>query len=440
MLSVKQIFIYPVKSMKGIALPQANAQASGFEHDRVLMLSETNGTFITARKYPMLLKCQTALINNQIEISLPVTSTTRQTMTVDLADFSSTGEPTEVWGNHFTAQIAPIRINRFLSDFLQKDVQLRWVGATLSRRVKRYPDTALSFADGYPYLLLNRASFDYLQQHCPEKLDIRQFRGNIIVDGALPFAEDGWQTIKIGNVIFDLVKPCSRCVLSTINVDSATHLLNNEPLNTLHTFRTDQQGDVDFGINMIARHYGTVTVGDQIEVLAHKAAKSYLPVNHNTRKPSTMAQTRNHNRVSDDHASYGPVNQDHEHSDDLAKHKSTHREIKNADSAESRLHKKQPVKQYHITFEGHAFPGNNQQTLLEQLEQHNIQLPYSCRAGICGRCQVTLVSGHVSPLTQSAIKTDQQILACSCIPSSDITLKRASPKSDSQSNSKITLK
>ncbi|VTP61486.1 2Fe-2S ferredoxin YfaE [Serratia rubidaea] len=76
-----------------------------------------------------------------------------------------------------------------------------------------------------------------------------------------------------------------------------------------------------------------------------------------------------------------------------------------------------------IDYQGQVFSGNNQQILLEQLEQQGIRVPYSCRAGICGTCQMTLVNGEVAPLTKSAVANDGTILSCSCIPKSDLTLR-----------------
>ncbi|OCG28606.1 hypothetical protein A9G11_10285 [Gilliamella sp. wkB108] len=362
MICVNQLFIYPIKSMQGIAVTQATVSQGGFEHDRILMISEPDGTFITARQFPQLLKIKTSVSDNQVHISLP----TGESLCIDLDDFSSSQESTHVWGSNFTSHIASIKVNQFFSQYLHKDVQLRWLGRHLSRRTKRYPDVPVSFADGYPYLLLNEASFNYLQQQCPERLDIGQFRGNIIINGALPFAEDGWKTIKIGDVVFDIVKPCTRCVLTTINVNSTNYLANNEPLTTLGYFRSDDQGKIDFGMNMIARNSGTICIKDHIEVLERQNAKKYIQ--------SFPKKTDNQQQTCI------------------------------------------------ITFEGQSFNGNNQQTILEQLEQHQIPIPYSCRAGVCGRCQVILKQGEVTALTQAAIKSKNRILTCSCIPKSDIEL------------------
>jgi uncharacterized protein len=363
MISINQLYIYPIKSIQGIKLTKVNTAEGGFEHDRILMISEPDGTFITAREYPQLLKTSAIIIGNEVLISHPSMATIR----LNLDEFSNSQEKTEVWNSHFTSHIAPIRVNQFFSQILQKDVQLRWLGHQLSRRTKRYPQVPVSFADRYPYLLLNKASFDYLQQQCPEKLDIRQFRSNIIIQGALPFAEDGWKTIKIGKVIFDIVKPCARCALTTIDINCANPLNNGEPLKTLRYFRSDEQGQIDFGMNMIARNHGTISVHDKVEVLERQLAKNYIKT-----FPSEI---------------------------------------------------KSEIQLCTITLGNKTIQANDKQTILEQLEQNGIALPYSCRTGICGRCLVVLKKGKVRSLTQSAIKRNNRILACSCVPMGDIVIE-----------------
>lgn len=350
--------------MKSIYLEKSEALISGLNYDRHFMISKPDGTFITAREYPQLLALTVTINDKGILISL----NKQQNIHANFADFSMNDEQTEVWGNRFTSHIASINVNRFLSDFLGRDVQLRWVGKQFTRRVNRYPNTPLGFADGYPYLLINKASFEYLQHQCPEQLDIKQFRGNIIIDNALPFAEDGWKTIKIGKVIFDLIKPCSRCIMTTVKPSTTQYLVDNQPLKTLRYFRQDEQGEIDFGINMVARNTGIIAINDRVEILAYQTAKKYIK-------------------------SAPPKKENHQ------------------------------AKACLINTDSKTINGNTQQPILDQLEQHGIQIPYYCRTGVCGRCQILLEEGQVQPMTQSAIKQNNYILACSCIPQTDIKIK-----------------
>ncbi len=366
MIALSRLFVYPVKSMRGLQLSQAMAGTSGLAFDRTFMITEPDGTFITARQFPLLVLFTPALMHDGVFLSAP----DGQTCLVRFDDFAPDTAPTEVWGNHFQARIAPEAVNRWLSEYLQRPVQLRWQGPQPSRRVKRRPDIPLGFADGYPFLLINDASLDDLRHRCSAGIRLEQFRPNLVVSGAAAYAEDGWQTLRIGEVMFDVAKPCSRCVLTTVSPERGRKHPAGEPLATLQQYRTAENGDVDFGVNLIARNSGIIRVGDDVEVLSTKPSRPYgagAGVENLTLQPST-AQT------------------------------------------------------VQITYQGTRFTGNNQQILLEQLEQQGIRVPYSCRAGLCGCCRLTLNDGDVSPLKTGARGEDGTILACSCIPAGDIEL------------------
>ncbi|EIV5416960.1 YcbX family protein [Klebsiella aerogenes] len=369
MVTLSKLFIHPVKSMRGIGVTHAFADISSMAFDRIFMLTETDGTFITARQFPQMVKFLPSPLHDGLHLTAPDGSSAL----VRFDDFAPQGEPTEVWGNHFTALIAPAAINQWLSGFFNRDVQLRWLGPQLTRRVKRHDAVPLSFADGYPYLLANEASLRDLQQRCPASVSIEQFRPNLVVTGAAAWDEDSWKVIRIGEVVFDVAKPCSRCIFTTVSPERGQKHPSGEPLETLKRFRTAQDnGDVDFGQNLIARNSGVIRVGDEVEVL--------------TRGPAKV---------------YGAGDSDSD--DTLA-----------ADA--------QPKATVEIEWQGQQFTGNNQQVLLEQLEQQGIRIPYSCRAGICGSCRIRLEEGEVSPLKKNAVAADGTILCCSCVPKTALRL------------------
>lgn len=367
MVTLTRLFIHPVKSMRGIGLTHALADISGLAFDRIFMVTEPDGTFITARQFPQMVRFTPSPLHDGLHLSAPDGSS----VVVRFADFAAQDAPTEVWGNHFTARIAPDAINQWLSGFFSRDVQLRWVGPQLTRRVKRRDDVPLSFADGYPFLLANEASLRDLQQRCPAGVKIEQFRPNLVVSGAAPWEEDTWKVIRIGDVVFDVAKPCSRCIFTTVSPEKGQKHPTGEPLATLQTFRTAQDnGDVDFGQNLIARNSGVIRVGDEVDILATAPAKPY-----------------------------GAANSD-----------------------DAMALEKQPDTTVTIDWQGQTFRGNNQQVLLEQLENQGIRIPYSCRAGICGSCRITLLEGEVSPLKKSAINDDGTILSCNCVPKTALRL------------------
>lgn len=367
MVTLSRLFIHPVKSMRGMGLSHAYADSSGLAFDRIFMVTETDGTFITARQFPQMVKFIPAPLHDGLHLTAPDGSSAM----VRFSDFSIQQEPTEVWGNHFTALIAPGRVNQWLSGFFNRSVQLRWLGPALSRRVKRHDAVPLSFADGFPYLLANEASLRDLQNRCPASVSIEQFRPNLLVTGAAAWEEDTWKVVRIGEVIFDVVKPCSRCVLTTVSPERGQKHPSGEPLSTLQRFRTAlDNGDVDFGQNLIARNSGVIRVGDALEVLARGPAKAYGAGESDT-TPAPEAQ-------------------------------------ENAT--------------VEIAWQGVSFTGNNQQILLEQLEQQGIRIPYSCRAGICGSCRIRLEEGEVSALKKNAVAADGTILCCSCVPKTAVRL------------------
>lgn len=369
MIVLSRLFIHPVKSMRGLQVSHAQALASGLAFDRLFMLTDPDGTFITARQYPEMVLFTPSLIMNGLQLSAPDGSSA----TVLFSDFAPAPAPTEVWGTHFTALIAPDSINQWLSGFFPRPVQLRWAGPEMTRRVKHYQQTPLGFADGYPFLLVNEASLHSLQQRCPAGVRMEQFRPNLVVSGAAAWQEDSWASLKIGEVEFDVPKPCSRCIFTTVSPQHGRKHSAGEPLATLQGFRSaqDGSGDVDFGLNLVARNSGVVRVGDALEVLSHHAPRLY--------GAGEVVET-----------------------------------LEVASSAVSELT---------LNWQGKAFCGDNQQVLLEQLELQGIAVPYSCRAGICGSCKVTLVSGEVKALKKGAVRADGTILSCSCIPASDLTLR-----------------
>ncbi|AGR58122.1 MAG TPA: MOSC domain-containing protein [Salmonella bongori] len=368
MATLSRLFIHPVKSMRGIGLTHALADVSGLAFDRIFMVTEPDGTFITARQFPQMVRFTPSPFHDGLHLTAPDSSSAL----VRFTDFTPQDVPTEVWGNHFTARVAPMAINQWLSGFFSRDVQLRWVGPQLTRRVKRHNAVPLGFADGYPYLLTNEASLRDLQRRCPAGVTMEQFRPNLVVSGVAAWEEDRWKVLRIGDVIFDVVKPCSRCIFTTVSPEKGQKHPSGEPLVTLQSFRTAQDnGDVDFGQNLIARNSGVIRVGDDVEILATAPAKIYGAA------------------ASDD-----CVTPD-----------------------------KQPDATVVIDWQGHIFLGNNQQVLLEQLENQGIRIPYSCRAGICGCCRIRLLEGEVSPLKTSAMGEDGTILSCSCVPKSALRLE-----------------
>lgn len=126
----------------------------------------------------------------------------------------------------------------------------------------------VSFADGYPFLLIGQASLDDLNSRIDQPVHMNQFRPNFVFRGGVPFEEDGWSSFTIGGAPFQAVKPCARCVVTTIN--QATAEKSAEPLRTLATYR-QLRNKIMFGQNLLSSSpAGTVQVGDKLEVISVK--------------------------------------------------------------------------------------------------------------------------------------------------------------------------
>lgn len=171
MITLSRLFIHPVKSMRGIGLTHAFADISGLAFDRAFMVTETDGTFITARQFPQMVKFTPSPLHDGIHL----TAVDGSSAIVRFSDFQRRVRLPR-YGNHFTALIAPPSVNQWLSGFFNRDVQLRWLGPHLTRRVKRHDAVPLTFADGFPYLLANEASLRDLQQRCRASVRMEQFR------------------------------------------------------------------------------------------------------------------------------------------------------------------------------------------------------------------------------------------------------------------------
>ncbi|TGC83070.1 hypothetical protein C9F04_15120, partial [Salmonella enterica subsp. enterica serovar Wilhelmsburg] len=127
-----------------------------------------------------------------------------------------------------------------------------------------------------PDLSTTAASRRARHQRRPAGGQMEQFRPNFVVSGVAAWEEDSWKVLRIGDVIFDVVKPCSRCIFTTVSPEKGQKHPSGEPLATLQAFRTAQDnGDVDFGQNLIARNSGVIRVGDEVESLATAPAIAY---------------------------------------------------------------------------------------------------------------------------------------------------------------------
>lgn len=279
LMQISEINIYPIKSLKGISIDEGAIEDSGLQFDRRWMLVDGENRFMTQREHPKMATVKVS-VNG---IGLTVEADNAGPIFVPGAP-ESNGEVLEtvtVWNSTVKAAVNSNEVNHWFSNVLNFECRLVTMTENTNRLVD--PDYAVrpdrdtvSFADGYPFLLIGKSSLDDLNERLRQRsetdflpLPMNRFRPSFVVSSAEPFAEDQWKVIRIGETVFHVVKPCGRCVITTI--DQATGETNgDEPLKTLSAFRK-QNGKVLFGQNLIAEKSGTtLRVGDDVEVLEFK--------------------------------------------------------------------------------------------------------------------------------------------------------------------------
>lgn len=264
MPNLQAIRRYPIKGMKPQHLEAAEVEQRGLAHDRRWLLVDANGRFISQREH-----AQLALIDVEVTTSgLRVQAPGMLPLSVQQPSHKARRRTVQIWDDAVEAVLADERGHHWFSDVIGSACQLVYMDEAAVRPVDTAyavrPTNEVSFADGYPVLLTTEASLADLNARLDAPVPMNRFRPNLVVAGCEPFEEDTWRQIRIGEVLFHVVKPCARCVVTTI--DQASGMAGKEPLRTLATFRK-QGNKVYFGQNLIPDAPGTIRVGDQVEVV-----------------------------------------------------------------------------------------------------------------------------------------------------------------------------
>ncbi len=266
MITLSNLTYYPIKACRGFDITESRVERMGLADDRRMMVVTPEGNFLTQREHPRLALVTPTLSNNSLTLSAP---------NFDSIQFpiqkSGAPTPVDIWRSKGVHAIDQGEESAgWFSDWLGVSVRLVHVDSNYKRKLN--PDYAVSaedhtgFADGYPILIVSEASLQDLNSKldASRPLPMNRFRPNIIVQNCEPFAEDTWKHIRIGDVEMALVKPCPRCVVTTI--DKETLEKSKEPLKTLATYRNQEDGAM-FGMNVIPLNEGEVKVGMNVEIL-----------------------------------------------------------------------------------------------------------------------------------------------------------------------------
>jgi len=279
MLQVSELYIYPIKSLGGVAVQNAEVTRRGLQHDRRWMLVNEHGHFITQREFP-----QMALIKTTVETDgIALHHHSGGSL---LIPFNGERKPLQqfaVWDDTCMGQYVNEEFDRWFSQALNIKCRLVHMPDDSEREVDQCyakPGMITSFADAYPFLLIGQASLDDLNKRMTLPLPMNRFRPNIVFTGGEAYSEDLMNEIEIAGITFYGAKLCARCVLTTI--DQHTAVKAKEPLKTLASYRM-KNNKIMFGQNLVHENTGIISVGDELDVLSTHTEERFIVV----KKPIT---------------------------------------------------------------------------------------------------------------------------------------------------------
>ncbi|OCO98175.1 MULTISPECIES: MOSC domain-containing protein [unclassified Ensifer] len=274
-MKVTGLNIHPLKSGRAIAREAVVVNLDGFEGDRRFMLVEPDGRFITQRELQSLAQVEATHIDGGVhlkkggdEISVRFDPDRRQNVVV--------------WGSEVDAAVSDDTANVTLSAWFGRPVKLAHMDASAERLVGAdWAGTAapVGFADGFPILITTTGSLADLNRTLADKgqdpVGMDRFRTNILIDCDGAWEEDFWESVEIGGIVFDLVKPCARCIMTTQDQITGERIGGN-PIQGLAEKRMSSDrrvAGVLFGWNAVPRKEGTLKLGDEVKVIGRRAER-----------------------------------------------------------------------------------------------------------------------------------------------------------------------
>ena len=263
-MRISQLNIFPVKSMAGVQTSEVTLDRFGPQWDRRWMLVKPDGKFLTQReKARMTLMTARLMDQNQLQLTAPAQPIL--TLPIPLATSELNSMKVVVWGDECDAQMMGPEADTWASEFLQTECHLVYMPESTLRKVDSdyaQQDETVGFADGFPLLVISEASLAAINAELETPVSMLNFRPNIVIDGCEAFAEDTWKGFTTeGGVHLSIVKPCSRCVIPSIDPQTAEK--NSDVLRVLNRLRKGDDGKVYLGQNLL---YSANAIGKQLLV------------------------------------------------------------------------------------------------------------------------------------------------------------------------------
>ena len=263
MFQVTELWIYPIKSCKGIALSKVELDEKGFKYDRRFVVTDANYNVVTQREHNSMALIAADIDGNVLKLG----TVGMPDLEVSLQFDESQMATVKIWKDNSMALKVSVEADFWFTKFLGFKCYLMYMPDNSKRMVDpKYSKhgATITFTDDFPISLISQASLDNLNDRMEQTLPMNRFRPNIVVSGTNAFAEDSWKRIKIGDVEFDVVKPSARCIMTTINQETGV-CGSMEPLKTLSKYRTEEN-KILFGQNIIHLQKGQIVKGDTIQI------------------------------------------------------------------------------------------------------------------------------------------------------------------------------
>lgn len=255
-LELTRLFIYPIKSARGIEVRQARVLERGLEHDRRFMLVDQGGNLVTTRRHPGLLQVSTALSDDSLIVAAPGMPELRLPLRLG-------GEErrVRVWFDWMTGVVVGEDSSAWFSELLGASLSLVWMPDHCDRHMNpAFGPSRLSFADGNPIHLVSESSLSDLESRVGASVAIERFRPNLVVRGTQPYAEDRWAHVRFGSLEFRSHEACARCMV--VNLEPRSGAIGVEPLRTLSKYRRFGKA-VLFGQHLHTLGQGFLQIGQR---------------------------------------------------------------------------------------------------------------------------------------------------------------------------------
>ena len=279
MVQITDLFIYPVKSLKGIALKESITTLRGLQYDREWMVTTSDYEFITQREISLMSTIEVSIDSddlilsskNNIKFKVPLLSSNliliKTSVWGDICDAYDEGDDVALWLTSLLGQYKgkPLRLVRYASQGLRL-VPSKYLDGM---------EAQSAFSDQFPYLITSWESLDKLNEglikNGSKVAEMDRFRPNIVVKGIDNLEKKTSQNLlcQKSGYDFGLRKPCKRCKIITINQDDGKIDNPKEPLATLTSLRfSDEIKGAFFGQNAILlsnKNY-ILKVGDELSI------------------------------------------------------------------------------------------------------------------------------------------------------------------------------